>query len=151
MKIIRVLLGPVAGALITAVFTAFQFWVVFYTDPSTGFLGAMKDLAPLAAIVGGICGLIAGAVLGLFLTLLQRGPVFGAVSGAIFGFAVALLIVALEGMPEWSIRGAGFIAAFVPIGAVSGLLTSLVVPVIASWANSRDDRYVELNLQTKRS
>ena len=149
MKVIRFLLGPLAGALLTAVFVAFQFWVVAYTDPSTGYLGAMKDLAPLAAIVGGMCGLIAGAVLGLFLTLLQRGPVFGAVSGAVFGFAVLLLIVALEGMP-WNSRGAVFIAAFVPVGAVSGFLTSLVVPLIASWANSRDDRYVELNLHTKR-
>lgn len=151
MKVIRVLLGPLAGALITSVLAAFHFWIIVYTDPSTGFLGPSKAFAPVAAIVGGMCGLILGAVLGLFLTLKQRGPIFGAISGAILGFAMFLLAIALEGMPDWDSRGTVFITAFVPLVAISGFFTSLVVPVVRSWVNPQDDNYVALNLQQNKA
>jgi hypothetical protein len=132
------------------VLAAFHFWIIVYMDPSTGFFGPAKDLAPVAGLVGGMCGLILGAALGLFLTLKQRGPIFGTVSGLILGFSLCLLAIALEGMPDWNSRGAVFITGFVPLGAISGFFTSLIVPVVKSWVNANDGNYIGLNLQQRK-
>lgn len=150
-KIIAVVLGSLSGALITAAFYAFDWWIFTYTAPGGGFLGSNQDWAPLAAIFGGVFGFLAGLILGLFLSLMRRGPLFGALAGAIEGLAIILILLAPNGMTTGDTRGDLMFAAFVPVGAISGFLTSLVVPVVRSWVNPQDDNYVALNLQQNKA
>jgi hypothetical protein len=62
-----VVVGMLSGALITAALAAFDLWIFTYTDSRSGFLGYYSNFAPVAAIVGGVGGLVAGALLGFFL------------------------------------------------------------------------------------
>ena len=129
MKVIRVLLGTLAGGLIAAAIAALHFWFTVYGYRNVGILGPPKAFAQTAAVIGGMCGFVVGTGLGLFLTVVQRGPGFGAVSGALYGLALVLLIVVLEGMPDLFSRESVFLSAFPPLGALSGFLTSLVAAV----------------------
>ena len=149
-KLIRVMLGALTGALITGAFAAFLCWIVVYTDPRSDFLGPTKNWAPVAAIVGGICGSIAGAGLGMFLSAVQHGPLFSALYGAIGGLAVSLLLM-VQGIPDWDSREGFFVAALVPLGALSGFLTSPVISVITSRTEQEDESYVLLNLRQNKA
>jgi hypothetical protein len=142
MKVIRVLLGTLAGALIAAMIAALHSWFTIYSYRSAAFFGPPKPLAQTALLIGGLGGFLVGTVLGIFLTLMQRGPIFGAVSGALWGLVLFLLLVLWGGMPDLFSRAGVFIAALPPLGALSGFLTSLVVLLV----NPKDDSYVELHL-----
>lgn len=132
IKIIRVVLGCLSGAFITAVLAAFHFWIVLYTDPGPGgFLGTPQDWAPGAAIVGGIGGLIAGTVLGLFLIAVPRGAFFGALSGGTGGLAVVILISGFgQTPPRWDTREGFLIGGLILVGILSGFVTSRVIRAI---------------------
>jgi hypothetical protein len=132
LKIVRIVLGCVSGAFITAVLAAFQFWIVIYTDPGTGgFLGTPQDWAPAAAIVAGVGGFIAGAVLGIFLTAVRRGAFFGALCGGIGGLAVVICISVFgQTPPRWDTREGVLIGGLIPVGVLSGLVTSRVIRAI---------------------
>lgn len=122
-----VVLGLLSGSLITAALAAFDFWIFTYTDPRTGFLGAYSAWALFAAIVGAVGGSLAGGLLGLFLSFVRRGALFGALAGTIAGVAILLLVYVTHGSSSWETRENLAVAAFVPIGAISGFLTSLIV------------------------
>ena len=128
-----------SGALITAALAAFDLWIFTYTDLRTGFLGYYYNFAPFAAIVGGVGGLVAGALLGFFLSLMQRSPLFGALAGAIEGVAILFLFSLLEGT-SGDTRDVLMFAAFVPIGAISGFLTSLMVLEMTAPARREQPR-----------
>jgi len=136
-----VVVGMLSGALITAAFYAFDWWIFVYTDPSSGFLGSSQDWAPIAAIFGGVLGLVAGFVLGLFLSLKRRGWLFGALAGAIESLAIILILLAPKGMSTGDTRGDLMLAALVPAGAISGLLTSLAVSAMTSSAKPQQRTY----------
>lgn len=127
MRVIRVLLGTLAGGLIAAVIAAMHVYFTLYS-PGEGTSGPSPAFAQAAAMVGAMGGFVAGAPLGLFLTLMQRGKVFGAASGALYGLAAVLFVVVTYGMLDWFSLTGRFYAALPPLGAVSGFLTSLVVP-----------------------
>jgi hypothetical protein len=151
-KLVVVLLGSLSGALITAAFSAFIWWIVTYTDSGSGFLGPNSAWAPVAALVGGVIGFLMGALLGLVLSLMRRKSLlFGTLAGTIEGLAINLLLLGPKGLTTGDMRGDLMFAAFVPIGAISGLLTPLVISAITSWANRRDDSYVVLDLQQNKA
>ena len=147
-KKVRVGLCALSGGLVTAAFAAFFCWIVLYTDPETGgFLGSPQDWAPIAAIVGAVCGFIAGAILGTLLSAPRRRPAFGALYGAIGGLGVSLFLMN-KGMPDWYSRQGFFVAAMVPLGALSGFVTSLIVSAITSTTEHQEHvSYVVLNLR----
>lgn len=134
IKTKTILLGSLSGALITGALLAFVWWAFLYTDTSTGggFLGTSQDWAPIAAIIGGVVGLVAGAVLGFLLSLRHRGPFFGALAGALEGLAILIILLAPKGFTVGDPRGDLMLAAFVPVGAISGFLTSLIVSAITN-------------------
>lgn len=150
-KTTAVLLGSLGGALITGALWASDFWIFTYTDPSSGFLGSSQDWAPLAAIVGGVFGLVAGAILGFFLSLKRRGPLFGALAGAVEALAIIIILLARDGFSTGDTRGDLMFAALVPISAISGFLTSLVVAAITSSAKPSDPSYTVLGLQQNKT
>ncbi len=137
-KTITIVLGMLSGALITAALAAFDFWIFAYTDQRSSFLGYYSTWAPFAALAGAVGGFIAGGLLGFFLSLKQRGSLFGAVAGAIEGLALILLLLLPEGMSSGDTRYNLTIAAFLPIGAISGFLTSLVVSATTSSAKPKE-------------
>jgi hypothetical protein len=124
-----ILLGSVGGALIMGTILAFVWWALLYTDANSGggFLGTSQDWAPIAAMVGAVIGLVTGAVLGFFLSLKGRGSLFGALAGALEGLAIVVILLAPKGFSLGDTRVDLMLAAFVPAGAVSGFLTSLMV------------------------
>jgi len=123
-----ILLGGLIGALIMAAFSAFAWWIFVYTDPGSGFLGPNSNWAPLAAIGGGVFGFLAGAILGGFVSYMRRGPLFGTLAGAVIGLATLVILLARTGLSTGDTRTDLMFAAFVPIGAISGWLTSLFLP-----------------------
>lgn len=138
-KLIAVFLGSLSGGLITATLAGVDLWTFVYMDPDSGFLGPNSDWAWIAAIVGAVCGFLAGALLGLFLSLMRRGRIFGILVGAGEGMAIILIVVAPE-MTTGDLRGDLMLATFIPIGAFSGFLTSLSVSAITAWANRDESR-----------
>jgi len=109
---------------------AFVWWAFLYTDESSGFLGTSQDWAPLAGMFGGVIGLVAGFVLGFFLSLKLRSPLFGALAGALEGLAILVILMAPKGFSVGDLRGDLMLAAFIPVGAISGFLTSLIVTAV---------------------
>jgi hypothetical protein len=134
-----VVVGMLSGALITAALAAFDLWIFTYTDSRSGFLGYYSDFAPVAAIVGGVGGLVAGALLGFFLSVRQPSPLLGALAGAIEGVAILFFFSLLKGTSGDTRDGLMF-AALVPIGAISGFLTSLIVLEMTSPARREQPR-----------
>src|SRR5688500_4665645 len=106
MKALRIFLGSLTGAFITALCFAILCWSFTYTDPSSGFLGPARSWAPLAAIAGGSIGLIVGLLLGAFLTWRKFGLGLGALYGVFAGFIVILLLVLNSRIPPWPSRDA---------------------------------------------
>lgn len=134
-------LGLLSGALITSALVAFDFWIFTYTDTRTGFLGYYSEWAPFVAMGGAVLGLIAGALLGIFLSFVRRGSLFGALVGAIAGLAGASLFFATQGSSGTETRDDLMIAAFVPIGAISGFLTALIVSATISSPSVQPKRH----------
>ena len=147
-KSITVVVGMLSGALITAALAAFDFWVLTYTDTRESFL---HELAVwMATIAGAVMGFIYGAVLGIFLSFRRRGPLFGAVAGAIGSVAIILFLALRDIYPSGDERVDLTIHLFVPVGAISGFLTSLVVSRIRSWRERKDHGPSERDLPPPR-
>jgi hypothetical protein len=135
-----ILLGGLFGALIMAVFSAFDWWIFVYTDPGSGFLGPNSNFAPIAAIMGGVIGFLAGGVLGAFLTYMRRGPLFGTLAGAVAGVAAFVIILARSGLTTGDTRTDLMFAAFIPVGAISGWLTSRIISARTPSTNRNESR-----------
>lgn len=128
-------------------------WFLFlYTDESCEgcFLGTPQDWAPLAAMFGGAIGLVAGFVLGFLLSLNPRAPGVGALFGALEGLAIIVVLLAPNGFGG-DTRADLMLATFVPIGAITGWLTSLIISAIASSAKPGEHTYTVLGLQQNKT
>ena len=143
--------GLLSGALITAALSAFVWWIFTYTDPGSGFLGPNSAGAPVAAIVGAVIGLLGGAILGVVLSMMRRGSLFGTLAGAIAGLAIVVMILARDGLTTGDPRVDLMFWAFVPVGATSGFLTSLIVSAVASSAKPSEPTYTVLGLQQNKT
>ena len=147
-KLITVVFGTITCALITAALGAFDFWIFTYTESPNLFL--YEYAVWLATIVGAVMGFISGAVLGLFLSFRRYSPLFGALAGTIGSIAILLFLAVSVKFPSGDNRVDLMIAVFVPIGAISGALTSLVVSQVRSWAEGQDGRHVVATNQPAR-
>jgi hypothetical protein len=104
----------------------------FYEDRSFEGFG----LALFAAIIGGILGLLIGLLLGLLLSLKNRGVVFGTLFGLIGGLLVFLAMLRKgEGPSDMGILSIAFLPVLASMGALCGLLTSLILPVLEDRSN----------------
>lgn len=128
MKTARILLGTVSGGVITALCVAIVSWIViFNSDPGFGVEGPHPGWATLAATLGGFMGSGLGLPLGLVIGLVNRGPVLGSFFGLLAGVILGVWGYQTGGHPDIVYPTIPLLISFLPAGALSGLLTSLVV------------------------
>jgi len=122
-----------SGGVVSAACFAICCWiVVYFSDPGTG-MTHNREWAGLAATVAGVVGLLMGLPLGFLLGLLNKGLVVGAVLGFIGGVFLTVVFVAHgQSSPDIFFPIAFFIS-FIPAGALSGFLTSLI---ISQWESN---------------
>jgi hypothetical protein len=127
MKIIRTVMGTVSGGVVSACCFGILSWiVVYFSDPGTGITGN-RSWAGLAATMAAFLGILMGLLLGFILGLLNGGLVKGAVFGFIGGaLLTAILLGNGQSHPDIFFPIAFFVS-FIPAGALSGLLTSLII------------------------
>ena len=118
--ILRSALGAVTGALSGAALLA----VPTYFSTKTGFLGPESAWWPLAAIVGGFWGAIAGAVIGFLVAMFEMKKFNGAIVGSAVGASI-VVIVLLLGMDPFADSDIFInVLGSVPIGSVIGIIIS---------------------------
>ena len=137
MKLLRIFVGTVSGAIWAALLAASLLWLSAYTDSRSWYLGPIRNWAPAFTLVGGLYGLGIGLALGLIVGLVNRGKWFGALLGTAFGLIAVGWFGVVDGPPEWSIRSYIFLIALISLGGLSGFLTSLSVATAISWNISR--------------
>jgi len=126
-------MGTISGGVVSAACFAILSWIVVYrSDPGTGTGSGNSAWAGGAAMIGGFVGLLTGLLLGFVLGLLNRGLVLGAVLGFLAGVIVTIVLLSNgQSSPDIFFPIAFFIS-FIPAGALSGFLISLV---ILQWAS----------------
>ena len=128
MKTPRMVLGTLAGGLLSALcFASFSWIVIFNSDPGFGVEGPHPEWAYFAAVLGGFKGLLLGLPLGLVIGLLNRGLVLSAFLGLLAGLAALVWASQTGGHPDIVYPTTPLLISFLPAGALSGLLTSLLV------------------------
>ncbi len=134
-KLLRILVTLVSGAIWTGFFGASILWLWAYTQPGSWYLGPISNLAPAFAMVGGIFGFAIGAALGLLIGVINRDKKFSAILGA--GVGLIVIAVFVTNGIRWDARWILTVMSFLPLGGLSGLLTSLCSSTVASWQRSR--------------
>jgi len=133
---IRIVVGTVSAGLLSAFCFGCACGIgvyYFYEDYSLEGFG----LALFAAIVGGILGLLMGLLLGLLLSLKNRGLIFGTLSGLIGGVLVLLAMVPKgKGPSDIEILRIAFLPVLASVGALCGLLTSLILSALGDRIDS---------------
>ena len=117
---VRSLLGAVCGAISGAAVLG----IPTYLSTETGFLGPESKWAPVAAIAGGVLGIVPGALIGFLVAKYQTNKVISLIAGAAVGISVLVGVFVFDGDPfiDWEIFEAAL--ASIPIGAVIGLIVS---------------------------
>jgi hypothetical protein len=127
MKIVRTVIGTISGGVMSApCFAIFSWIVVYFSDPGTG-VTHNREWATLAATVGAFVGLLMGLVLGFILGLLNRGLIVGALLGFLGGVLLAAALLANGQSSPDIFFPVAFFVSFIPAGALSGFLTSVVI------------------------
>jgi hypothetical protein len=128
MKIIRIVVGTLSGCFLSAFcFASFSWLVILNSDPGFGVEGPHPGWAYLAAVMGGMIGLLMGLPLGLVIGLLNRGPILGTFLGLLAGLASLVWASQTGGHPDIVYPTIPLLISFLPAGALSGFLTSLLV------------------------
>lgn len=128
MKIPRIVVGTLGGGLLSALcFAGFSWLVILNSDPGFGVEGPHREWAYLAAVMGGVMGLLIGLPLGLVISLLNRGSVLGTFFGLLAGLASLVWASQTGGHPDIVYPTIPLLISFLPAGALSGFLTSLLV------------------------
>src|ERR1044072_8518379 len=140
MKPLRIFVGSLSGAFWSALFGAILLWLDAYTNPASWYLGPVRNMAPIFAYAGAICGLAIGFVLGFLIGAIDRGKRFGALIGLGLGVIVAAYFFLDTPINSWDVRSIVLTMAFVPLGALSGLLTTIFTGRANVWYCSRPAR-----------
>lgn len=128
MKTSRIVVGTLGGGLLSALcFARFSWIVIFNSDPGFGVEGPHPEWAYFAAVLGGTMGLLLGLPLGLVISLLNRGSILGTFFGLLAGLAALVWAWQTGGHPDIVYPTIPLLISFFPAGALSGLLTSLLV------------------------
>jgi hypothetical protein len=139
VRLVRVVIGLLSGAAITALFVAILSFTAMYTAHRESMYESTLGWALMAAFSGGAFGYVGGLLLGLFLSLTRRGPIFGALSGGVAGFAmVAASLTIFGGTPKESHEGV-MVGGFIPVIVLSGFFISLVLSATTSLTKRTDD------------
>jgi hypothetical protein len=105
MKVARLLVGSLTGAFCCALFGAALCWIAAYTNPSSWYLGPIRNWAPVFAIVGALYGLATGFVMGLLIGGMDHAPSFHACLLREWGFVdiVTLTLRSLHHFAEGAV------------------------------------------------
>lgn len=133
------MVGLLSGSAITALLTAILFFTALYTAAHESYESVNLGWAFMAGLSGGGFGYLVGLVLGLFLGLTRRGPVFGALSGAVLGVALITVSVIFNQNSQWEPHTSVMVAGIILVTALSGVFISLVLSAITSLTNRTDD------------
>lgn len=104
MKLLRILVGRVSGAVWAALLGASLLWVSAYTDSRSWYLGPIRHWAPVFAYAGDLYGLGVGLALGFVISLVNRGKWFGALLGSAVGLIAIIWFGVVDAPPEWHMR-----------------------------------------------
>jgi len=128
MKTSRIVVGTLGGGFVSALCFASLSWIViFNSDPGFGVKGPHPEWAYLAAVIGGTMGLLLGLPLGFVISLLNRGSILSTFFGLLAGLAAVVWAYRTGGHPDIIYPTIPLLISFLPAGALSGLLTSLLV------------------------
>ena len=131
-KISRIVLGTLSGGFLSAVcFATFSWIVIFNSDPGFGVEGPHPEWARLAAVLGGFMGFLIGLPLGLVIGLLNRGSILSTFFGLLGGLALIAWAWRTGGHPDIVYPTVPLLISFLPAGALSGFLTSLVLAAMS--------------------
>lgn len=130
-KMVRIVFGALSGGFVSAVCVATVSWIVIYhSDPGFGVEGPHPEWAWLAAMLGGVMGLVMGLPLGLVIGLLNRGLILSTFFGLLEGLALLGWAYQTGGHPDIIYPTIPLLVSFLPAGALSGFLTSVVVSAL---------------------
>jgi len=139
MKIVRIVIGTFGGAFISAVCVASFSWLVIYnSDPGTGVQVPLPGWAYLAGVLGTTTGFIIGLPLGLVISVLNRGWIAGTFFGLLAGLVLVVWLSQTSGHPDIIYPTVPLLFSFLPAGALSGFLTSLVVSAVSQAESVQD-------------
>lgn len=132
MKIPRIVIGTLSGGFFSALCVAGFSWVVIYnSDPGFGVEGPHPEWAWLAAVLGGVMGFLTGLPLGLVISLVNRGLILATFFGLLEGLALIGWAWQTGGHPDIVYPTIPLLVSFLPAGALSGFLTSLVLSALS--------------------
>ena len=120
----KIILRSVLGALCGAISGAALLALPTYFSTKTGFLGPESDWWPLAAIVGGFWGAIAGAVIGFLVAKFQMRKFNSAIVGSAVGATIVVVLLLLGMDPFLDSEMLINVLGSVPIGSVIGIIIS---------------------------
>jgi hypothetical protein len=125
-------IGTLGGASISALCVASFSWIVIYnSDPGTGVEVPLPGWAYLAAVLGATTGFMIGLPLGLVISVLNRGWIAGTFLGLFAGLVLVVWLSQTSGHPDIIYPTIPLLISFLPAGALSGFLTSLVVSAVS--------------------
>lgn len=128
MKTSRIVVGTLGGGFISALlFASFSYIVIYNSDPGFGVPGPHPEWAYIAAVLSGFKGLVLGLPLGFVIGLVNRGSILGTFFGLLAGVAALVWGAQTAGHPDIIYPTIPVLISFFPAGALSGLLTSLLV------------------------
>ena len=128
MKIYRIAAGTFGGGVISALCLATVSWIIIiFSDPGFGVEGPHPAWAYFAAIIGAMIGFVLGLPLGLIITLVNQGRIVGTFFGLLEGLVLVIWGSQLGGHPDIVYPTVPLLVSFVPAGALSGFLTSVLV------------------------
>ena len=118
MSVTRTVLSTMFAALFGVLSGASLVGLPTYFSKECGFIGCDYELAPYLAIHGAICGVVAGACIGLIVTGFKLDAIMGAFAGGGVGLAVMLF--------AFRDSAAKISGGWIPIGAIIGLTVGLL-------------------------
>jgi hypothetical protein len=118
--VVRSLLGAACGAISGAALLG----IPTYLSTESGFLGPESNWAPVAAIAGGVLGIVPGALIGFLVAKYQTNKVISLIAGAAVGISILVGLFVWAGDPfiDWEIFEAALWS--IPICSVIGLIIS---------------------------